>query len=77
MAAGIKICKVCGCEYPYCKTASVPGVFRYQDVACSEEHGAIYLKQVMESRKPKKVVSRKAAKKAVVVEEAPEEEKVE
>lgn len=50
MATGTKRCKVCGKEYPYCKTASRPGVFRYQDVACCPEHGSIYLKRVMEAR---------------------------
>lgn len=50
MATGTKRCKVCGKEYPYCKTASRPGIFRYQDVACCPEHGSIYLKRVMEAR---------------------------
>lgn len=50
MATGIKRCRVCGKEYPYCKTASRPGVFRYQDVACCPEHGSIYLKKVLAAR---------------------------
>ena len=30
-----RICKVCGKEYEYCHTQrTVPGIFRYQDVAC-------------------------------------------
>lgn len=41
-----KICKVCGCEYPYCKTASKPGVIRYQDVACCPEHAVQYFNEV-------------------------------
>lgn len=53
MATGTKRCKVCGKEYPYCKTASRPGVFRYQDVACCPEHGSIYLKRVMDARSNK------------------------
>lgn len=50
MATGSKICKVCGKEYPYCGTKSVPGVFRWQDVACSPECGAEYLRRVQLSR---------------------------
>lgn len=50
MPKGIRKCKVCGCEYPYCKTNRTSGVFRYQDVACSPEHGKIYLSQVLKSR---------------------------
>lgn len=54
MAAATKICKVCGKEYEYCRTnRTVAGVFRYQDVACSAEHGSIYLARVIESRKEK------------------------
>ena len=50
MATATKICKVCGKEYPYCRTVFKPGVFRYQDVACSPEHGAIYLAKVEAAR---------------------------
>ncbi len=50
MPKGTKTCKVCGCEYPYCKTNRPAGVFRYQDVACSPEHGAKYLKEILASR---------------------------
>lgn len=50
MAGSTRICKVCGVEYPYCKTVVKDGVFRYQDVACCAEHGSIYLAQIMESR---------------------------
>lgn len=50
MAKAKRICKVCGAEYEYCHTAGIKGVFRYQDVACSPEHGSIYLKKIMESR---------------------------
>lgn len=50
MATATKICKVCGAEYPYCKTEFKPGVFRYQDVACCPEHGSIYLAKVLEAR---------------------------
>ena len=47
---GIKICKYCGKEYPACKTVFKPGVFRWRDVACCEEHGAKYLEQVLAAR---------------------------
>lgn len=51
MATVTRKCKVCGCEYEYCHTARrVAGVFRWQDVACSPEHGSIYLAKIMESR---------------------------
>jgi len=43
-------CKVCGVEYPYCKTVVSDDVFRYQDVACCPEHGSIYFAQILESR---------------------------
>lgn len=43
-----RICKICGCEYPYCKTFSRN--FRYQDVACSPEHAAEYFRRIDLSR---------------------------
>ena len=42
MAQGTKICKVCGAEYPYCRTERPIDRFYWQDVACCPEHGAIY-----------------------------------
>lgn len=54
MATATRICKVCGKEYPYCRTErKVAGVFRWQDVACSVEHGYIYLEEVLASRNEK------------------------
>lgn len=51
MATATKICKVCGCQYEYCRTQrTVAGVFRWQDVACCPEHGAEYLTAVMKAR---------------------------
>lgn len=50
MATATRRCKVCGVEYPYCKTVVKSGVFRYQDVACCPEHGSIYLARVQASR---------------------------
>lgn len=60
MATGTKICKVCGVEYPYCRTASVPGVFRWQDVACCEDHGRIYLERIIASRSGNKEEEKEA-----------------
>lgn len=50
MPQGIRICKVCGKEYPYCKTNRPAGVSRWQDVACSPSHAAIYFSKIAESR---------------------------
>lgn len=51
MATATKKCKVCGKEYEYCHTIrKVAGVFRWQDVACSVEHGEMYLASVLASR---------------------------
>jgi len=50
MATGTKRCKICDVEYPFCKTPSQPGVFRWQDVACCEEHGKQYLAKILASR---------------------------
>lgn len=53
MATATKICRVCGKEYEYCHTArKVAGIFRWQDVACSPEHGTVYLSKIRESRNP-------------------------
>lgn len=52
MALTLKKCKVCGREYKYCRTAKLASTpFRWQDVACSPEHGSIYFDRIMESRK--------------------------
>ena len=52
MAKGIKICKVCGREYEACHTLrpNLNNEFRWQEVACSPEHGAEYLRQVLIAR---------------------------
>ena len=57
MPKAIRICKICGKEYPYCKTARNSDIFRWQDVACCPEHGSEYFAKVIESRKPKKTVA--------------------
>lgn len=51
MTAAVKECKVCGKEYPYCKTnRQNADIFRWQDVACCQEHGSIYFAQIKASR---------------------------
>ena len=51
MAKATKICRVCGKTYEACRTAkNIPGVFRWQDVACSPECGSIYLAKIEASR---------------------------
>ena len=51
MAAAKRKCKVCGCEYECCHSAKrTEKVFRWQDVACSPEHGSIYLAKIEASR---------------------------
>ena len=48
--AGTRICKVCGKEYDCCKAVTPVGQYRWQDVACCPEHGAIYLDRVLVAR---------------------------
>lgn len=51
MATATLKCRVCGKEYEACRNAKrVDGVFRWQDVACSPEHGATYLDLIRKSR---------------------------
>ena len=52
MPSGTRKCKICGCEYPYCKTIT-KNRFRYQDVACSPEHAAEYFRRIELSRSAK------------------------
>lgn len=54
-AKSTRICKVCGIEYPYCRTARDEGLFRWQDVACCAEHGSQYFAEVLASREGKSV----------------------
>jgi len=48
----IKTCRVCGKEYEACRVDrhAINVTFRWQDVACSPECGAIYMAQVNEAR---------------------------
>lgn len=83
MATAKKTCRVCGKEYEACRSVvRNVNVFRWQDVACSPECGAIYLARINESRgvvdAPKKVRHKKpvevpAAEPVVSEETAPVE----
>ena len=51
MATAILKCRVCGKEYEGCRTAKkVDGIFRWKEVACTPECGAIYLDRIRKSR---------------------------
>lgn len=66
MATGYRKCRVCGESYRYCKTNLETGLFRWQDVACSPEHGAVYFEQI--------AISRGAAIPDVAINDFPEDE---
>ena len=69
-----KQCRVCGKDYEPCHSTKLqPGVFRWREVACSPECGAIYLQRIQESRgvmpkDDKKLRSKKRTIKSVEVE---------
>lgn len=51
-----KRCRICGREYEACRpTYTTNNIFRWQDVACCEEHGTEYFELVMASREENKV----------------------
>ncbi len=52
MAYAVRKCRVCGKEYEACRTMMnrAVDVFRWQEVACSSECGAEYLRRIAESR---------------------------
>lgn len=53
MPTAVRTCRVCGKSYEACRTMSkTAGVFRWQEVACSPECGAEYLRRVTEARNP-------------------------
>lgn len=53
MATAKKKCKICGCEYDYCRTNRRDvSQNRWQDVACSPEHAALYFAKIAASRTP-------------------------
>lgn len=68
MATAVKKCKVCDIEYEYCHTARrTADVFRYQDVACSPECGAIYFERIEKSRAGESIGDKLAAEDADIV----------
>ena len=62
-------CRVCGKLFVPCNKSSAEiGAFNYREVACSPECGQVYLKRVLDVRKPAtKKVSRKKPKFTPVV----------
>lgn len=50
MSVSKKICKICGKEYVVCPSLYRKGTYRWQDVACSPEHGSEYLAEILASR---------------------------
>lgn len=64
MNSVIKKCRVCGKEYEACRSANRgDAVFRWKEVACSPECGAIYLQRINESRSPAPPTKRRKVKK--------------
>lgn len=45
-----KTCRVCGKKYEACRTSKISKIFRWQDVSCSPECGAEYLRRIEASR---------------------------
>ena len=80
MPAIKKVCRVCGCEYEACRSLkkTVGGPFQWQEVACSPECGAEYLRRVNEARNPVPKSKRGNRAKVVLVDEvsAPVKEQV-
>ena len=63
-----KQCRVCGKDYEPCHSTKLQiGVFRWREVACSPECGAIYLQRIQESRGllPKEEKKTRAKKRVV------------
>lgn len=51
MATSTRICKICGTEYEYSYyPRNNDDLYRYQDIACSPEHGAEYFAKVIVAR---------------------------
>lgn len=52
MAVKTKICRVCGKPYKACNALRKgDSTFRWQEVSCSPECGALYLEEILKSRK--------------------------
>lgn len=50
MAKVTKVCRVCGKAYEVCQTSKMTNTFRWQEVSCSPECGAEYLRRIKLSR---------------------------
>lgn len=73
MPTAVRTCRVCGKSYEACRTMNkTAGVFRWQEVACSPECGAEYLRRVTEARNPTPPAPKpsKARRKAAPIVEA-------
>lgn len=70
MATAVKTCRVCGKQYEACRTMMnrAAGVFRWQEVACSPECGAEYLRRVTEARNPAPPAPKRGQRRKAVVE---------
>lgn len=45
-----RVCKWCGAEYEGCHTIFNGNMYRWQDVACCIEHGALYFEAIANDR---------------------------
>lgn len=70
MATAVKMCRVCGKKYEACRTMMnrAAGVFRWQEVACSPECGAEYLRRITETRAPTPPAQRRGQRRRSAVE---------
>jgi len=67
-----RTCRVCGKQYEACRSIKQDvRAFHWQEVACSPECGAEYLRLVNEARNPPAKKKRTAESKAPVVEKMP------
>lgn len=75
MANSTRVCKVCGREYPYCKTELKNGnIFRWQDVACCPEHGSEYFALIAASRDEAPVTKERPRVVDIIDDDAEEDE---
>ena len=61
---------MCGKSYEACRTMMnrTAGVFRWQEVACSPECGAEYLRRINEARNPTPSAQKRGLKRKVAIE---------
>ena len=70
MATAVKTCRVCGKKYEASRTMMdrAAGVFRWQEVACSPECGAEYLRRITEARNPTPPAPKRGLRRRAVIE---------